>query len=39
MKPMLDPKRDMPKNPPKPPIVEVPHQDYTDAHKYRDIES
>lgn len=33
MKPMLDPKRDMPKNPPKPPVVEVPHTDYQPTAK------
>ena len=33
MKPMLDPKRDMPKNPPKPPIVDVPHTDYQPSVK------
>ena len=36
MKPMLDPKRDMPKNPPKPskpPIVEVPPTDYQPTAK------
>ena len=33
MKPMLDPKRDMPKNPPKPPVVEVLHTDYQPTAK------
>ena len=33
MKPMLDQKRDMPKNPPKPPGVEVPHTDYQPTAK------
>ena len=33
MKAMLDPKRDMPKNPPKPPVVEVPHTDYQPTAK------
>ena len=33
MKPLLDPKRDMPKNPPKPHVVEVPHTDYQPTAK------
>ncbi len=33
MKAMLEPKRDMPKNPPKTPVVEVPHTDYQPTAK------